>query len=48
MRADELIAQLEEEYPNDIMILADKSKAEVDIYIAKLEMIAYMKEIVKG
>jgi HEPN domain-containing protein len=42
-----LLARLEDDYPNVATILEDKSEVERERYLAKLELIEYIKLLVK-
>jgi len=47
MIASELIKKLELEYPNNALILKDMDNLERERYLAKLELIEYIKVILK-
>lgn len=45
MRIEELLKILEKEYPDKATILKGMSELEVKVYLAKLELISYIKVI---
>ena len=47
MSVEDLVKELEKQYPNDITLFKGLSLIEVEAYIAKLEMIEHIKLIIK-
>ena len=48
LNIDEIVEKLETEYPNDAMLLKPMSELDRSAYLAQLELIVYIKEIVDG
>jgi len=48
MRAEDLIKEIEDKYPNDIRMIEELDDKERIEYIATIKLVAWMKQIVKG